>query len=271
MEIVKCPRCGEEYSLSYRRCPFCEEEDRPRRVRNKTRGGHRVTEKKKTYSGRNALIIILLLVLALLTWVLFGEELTARFAKPEEPPVEEVVPPAEVNDDPFFDPSVGGETGDTGVDVSGARLSSTDFTLSIGESAALKVTGTDAAVVWSSEDSTVAVVGSDGLVTAINPGMTTVTAKVGEITLACIVRVKDSGANTDTSNLKLNKTDFTARVGENVQLKVTGTDAAVTWSVENGGIASVSPDGVVTGLRAGKTNVYAVVGGTTLICVVRIR
>ena len=84
MDLVQCPRCGEEYSPSYHSCPFCEEEDRPRKVKNKMRSGHCVTEKKKTYSGRGALIVILLLVLALLTWVLFGEKIVVHFAKSDE-------------------------------------------------------------------------------------------------------------------------------------------------------------------------------------------
>ena len=298
MDLEKCPRCGEEYSSSYRRCPFCEEEDRPRKVKSKMRSGRRVTEKKKTYSGRSALIIILLLVLALLTWVLFGEKIVARFGKPEEqkPPVENVTPPTEVNDDPFYDPSVGDGTGDgtdvldpdaaeppsvdapptdANTDVSSAKLSSEDFTLSVGESAQLKVTGTDAAVTWSSKDPTVAVVGSSGLVTAINPGTATITATVGGKTLEGIVRVKSAegapGPNTDASNAALNKTDFTASVGESVTLKVTGTDAAVTWSIDDSSVASISGSGVVKGIKSGKTKAHAVVGGKTLTCVVRIK
>lgn len=295
MDFVKCPRCGEEYSSSYHRCPFCEEEDRPRKVKNRTRSSHRVTEKKKTYSGRSALIIILLLVLALLTWVLFGEKLVERFAKPEEPepPVEDVTPPTEVNEDPFYDPNVGDSTGDvsdpnaaeppsvdvpsvdTNTDVSNAKLSSEDFTMTVGESVQLKVTGTDAAVVWSSKDSTVAVVGSSGLVTAINPGTTTITATVGDKTLEGIARVKSAegvpGTNTDASNAALSSTDFTAKVGESVTLKVRGTDAAVTWSIDDSSIASISADGVVKGIKAGQTKAHAKVGGKTLTCVVRIK
>ena len=298
MDFEKCPRCGEEYSSSYRRCPFCEEEDRPRKVKNKMRSGHRVTEKKKTYSGRGALIIILLLVLALLTWVLFGEKLVERFAKPDEqePPVEDVTQPTEVNDDPFYDPSVEEGTGDgtdtvdpnaaeppsvdvpsvdTNTDVSNAKLSSEDFTLRVGESTQLTVTGTDAAVVWSSKDSTVAVVGSSGLVTAINPGTTTITATVGDKTLEGIARVKSAegapGTNTDASNAALSSTDFTAKVGESVTLKVRGTDAAVTWSIDDSSIASISADGVVKGIKAGQTKAHAKVGGKTLTCVVRIK
>lgn len=298
MDIFKCPCCGEEYSASYRRCPFCEEDERPRKVKNKMRSGHRVTEKKKTHSGRSALIIILLLVLALLTWVLFGEKIIARFAKPDEQelPARDITLPEKVNDDPFYDPDAGDATGnetdaldpnaaeppvvdvpgtDANVDVSNAKLSSEDFTMLVGESVALRVTGTDAAAVWSSKDPTVAVVGDSGFVTAINPGTTTVTATVGGKTLESIVRVKSAdaapGTNTDVSNAALNKTDFTAKVGESVTLRVTGTDAAVTWSIDNSSVASISADGVVKGIKAGTTDAHAKVGGKTLTCVVRIK
>ena len=295
-DLIKCPRCGEAYSVSYRRCPFCEEDDNPRRVKSKQRSGRRVTEKKKTYSGRGALIVILLLVLALLTWVLFGESLLERFVKPtEETPAEETVPPESSGDiDPFYDPSVGEdpqtpadvtdpdavtppsvdtpEVSDTNADVSNAKLSNEDFTIYVGESVQLRVTGTDAAAAWSSKDSTVAVVGSSGLVTAVNPGTTTITAKVGDRVLEGIARVKSAGSGTGVSGAELNRSDITLGVGESFQLKVNGTDSPVTWSIEDSGVASISSSGVVKGIKAGsKTYAYAKVGGETLSCVVRIK
>ena len=45
MNLLKCPRCGEEYSPSYRRCPFCEEGDHPRKIKynsSKQSGGRGV-------------------------------------------------------------------------------------------------------------------------------------------------------------------------------------------------------------------------------------
>ena len=51
--LFKCPRCGEEYSPSYRRCPFCEEGDHPRKIKynsSKQSGGRRVSDKKQTQS-----------------------------------------------------------------------------------------------------------------------------------------------------------------------------------------------------------------------------
>ena len=47
MNLLKCPRCGEEYSPSYRRCPFCEEGDHPRKIKynsSKQSGGRRVSD-----------------------------------------------------------------------------------------------------------------------------------------------------------------------------------------------------------------------------------
>ena len=29
-DVVRCPKCGEDYSITYKRCPFCEE--RPGRL-----------------------------------------------------------------------------------------------------------------------------------------------------------------------------------------------------------------------------------------------
>lgn len=54
MNLLKCPRCGEEYSPSYRRCPFCEEGDHPRKIKynsSKQSGGRRVSDKKQTQSS----------------------------------------------------------------------------------------------------------------------------------------------------------------------------------------------------------------------------
>ena len=104
MELRKCPRCGEMYSTSYRRCPFCEEVDRPRR------GGRRTAEKKYTPGVRGPLIVILLLVLALLTFCFFGDNLAERFFGTKTPPQEEVQSPVEqqpeINDPVVEEPPV---------------------------------------------------------------------------------------------------------------------------------------------------------------------
>jgi hypothetical protein len=68
-------------------------------------------------------------------------------------------------------------------------LSRTDFTLPVGESYTLKVTGTSSSVSWASENSGVAAV-SNGTVKGVSGGTTNITATVDGKTLTCIVRVK---------------------------------------------------------------------------------
>ena len=71
------------------------------------------------------------------------------------------------------------------------QISRTDFTLfSAGETYQLRVTGVSGTVEWSVENSAIATVSSDGVVTAVSAGMTTVTATVDGQTFSCIVRVR---------------------------------------------------------------------------------
>ena len=286
MELRKCPRCGEMYSTSYRRCPFCEELDKPHR------SGRRTAEKKYTPGVRGPLIVILLLVLALLTFCFFGDDLAERFFGAQTPPQEDVQPPVQqpeaddpIAEDPGVDeppvdeppveepqPPVVEEPDEP--DISGAKLNRTDFTMTVGETFQMVFTPAVEGVVWKSSDATVASVSESGLVTGITGGNTTITATVGDVTLKCIVRVSggSSGSgNVNVSNARLSSTDFTLNVGETTRLRVSGTDASVSWSVGNNSIASISSNGTVKALKSGMTTAYAKVGNKTLECIVRVR
>lgn len=64
------------------------------------------------------------------------------------------------------------------------------FTMHMGEPVVpMTVDGTDSTVKWSTENSDVATVNSDGEVTAVSPGKTMVVAEVDGQTLKCVVRV----------------------------------------------------------------------------------
>jgi hypothetical protein len=77
----------------------------------------------------------------------------------------------------------------SGGTVAAVALDKEDFTLGVGESYTLKVSGTSASVSWAVADSGVATV-SGGKVTGIGVGTTKVTATVEGKQLTCIVRVK---------------------------------------------------------------------------------
>ena len=89
--------------------------------------------------------------------------------------------------------STGGSTGTTTTDPSAAnaKINKEDMTLAVGELFPLKISGYSGTVTWSVGDSSIASVNNDGTVKALKSGRTTVTAKVGDRTLSCIVRVKN--------------------------------------------------------------------------------
>ena len=53
----------------------------------------------------------------------------------------------------------------------------------------MEVSGTDSPVTWSIDNTNVATISADGLVTKVGSGIATITATVDGQTLTCIVRV----------------------------------------------------------------------------------
>ena len=226
MDLIRCPQCGEQYSSSYPRCPFCEEEDDSGSRRLKYRPKRHIADRQKAQSARGGLIVVLVAVLALLSWYLFGDNI-ARGGKTDDqgdtPPAqngEPAVPSSNPNaSDPFFeaqgneegnppggagDPSGAGEgvpgveppqpPASESVDVSGAKLNRDDFTLGYeGEKFTIQLSGTEAAPTWSIDNPNVATIAANGTVTAVANGNTTVHCKVGSRDLTCTVRVRNTG------------------------------------------------------------------------------
>ena len=225
MNLLKCPRCGEEYSPSYRRCPFCEEGDHPRKIKynsSKQSGGRRVSDKKQTQSVRGAMAAVLVVVLLLLSWSLFGDKIVAKITPADDgntPGVQDDVnTPDDSNtntDDPNAnDPANGSDTTATNpgttttpstptVEASALSIKTNvgttlpkdangnfDCTIKSSETIRLSVSGTDAAATWAVADASVLSISADGLITPAKVGTTTVTATVGGAVLTITVRIK---------------------------------------------------------------------------------
>ena len=206
MDLIKCPVCGEKYSSSYRRCPFCEEEDRPRKVSGKRRGGHHVAERKHTHSARGPLIAVLLVVLVVFSWYLFGGKFMEKIQEdrandvenvdpaPVDPTPDEPTPPVVEDPEPAtptVDPSaltVGTNVGTTLKKDDSGRF---DCTIRKSDSIQLILRGTDAAATWSSEDTSVVTVSADGKLKPVKAGTANVTASVGGTTVRCVVRINN--------------------------------------------------------------------------------
>ena len=129
-------------------------------------------------------------------------------------------------------------------------------------------------VAWSSADTTVAVVDTSGLVTAVRSGAATVTATAGEAAGEARVTVMqsagsvtvspsmDSVALGDTLRLVAEAYDETGHVVEG---------AVFTWSSSDAPVATVDPSGLVQGAGEGTTTITATAGdasGTSEITVV---
>lgn len=309
MAMKRCPICGENYSDTYKSCPFCEEEaalQRGNQLRRGGRGGKRASSGNKRGQPNllsPILVILILIMAALLVYLLFGDKIADQLAGNQEDPGTEEVTPApptldENEDEDTTAPEAGTDTddqddgegtGDTAEETDLTALPETltmsylgapktEFTMSVGDdSIPLTASGGSGSYTWSSSDESIATVDADGKVSAVSAGQATITVTDGSGKGTCMVRVKggtSSGQTTTTpsgSAPKLSSTDFTTRVGgPDVQLKVGGTTSSVTWASKNTGIATVSGSGVVKAVSAGTTTITATVDGKVLECIVRV-
>lgn len=282
MSLIKCPKCGEMFSDSYKTCPFCEEDEAYYSGKLRKSRGRRAAEsrRRKTPSVLGPVaIVVLILLAALVVWLIFGDQIKEAITG-EKPPITDVDKPDDTIDKPD----------DTPVTPT-ISLNRTVLVLNVGDKDELKVNGTEDAAAWSSSAPTVASVNSAGEVTALTKGNAVITAEVNGESVTCTVTVKDEsdapddgstttkpddGSTTtkpdnsnkpstgttkvDVSKLKLKLTmgewvstiespnsdgnfEITSVQGEEWTLAVDGTTAAVIWSAESGNsVATVSGD-----------------------------
>lgn len=251
MRLLKCPKCGEMFSDTYKTCPFCQEDEelhsnRPvKRVSHRTGGG-----RAKPKVGGAAVVVCLMLVLGLAGYTIFGSQLTAFFSGDKEKPE-----PA---------PAV-------------LTLSQSSVDMTVGGSTVLSASGAEG-IVFSSSDESVATVAEDGTLQAVGAGSAIVTAKAGEQTATCQVTVEEAAQPDTPVELKIfsvladaTASDVTVKVGQKAPMKVVGTESAVTWNMENAAVATVDESGAVTGVALGDTTLTATVDGQTLHCTIRVR
>ena len=205
MSLIKCRRCGEMFSDSYKTCPFCEEDDAYYGGRVRKRRSRRAeAPRRKAPSILGPVVVLVLILLVLLVvWLLFGEKIKETIGG-EKPPVENVTP---TPDPDVVDPV---EPADT------ISLNRAVLALDVDEKAALKVNEeTEETCSWSSSDPTVATVSDSGEVTALAAGNAVITAKVGDAEATCSVTVKAAGDSTAPDNNTTAPDDNTTKPDNN--------------------------------------------------------
>ena len=123
-----------------------------------------------------------------------------------------------------------------------------------------------AAVTWASSDAAVATVGADGLVTAVDNGMATITATAGGVSGSAAVTVAQ-----EVSAVAVSPAANTLAVGDMLQLTAEAADAngnrvgdaAFSWESGDADVATVDADGLVTAVGNGTATITATAGGVS--------
>ena len=152
------------------------------------------------------------------------------------------------------------------IKVTKVSLSKTKATVEVGNTLALTATVKPAnasfkALNWTSGNSAVATVSSDGVVTAVATGTATITATATDgsgKSAKCTVSVP----KIKVASITLDKTEEILPVGNTLTLTPTvlpesASDKSLTWSSSNKKVATVSSTGVVTGVAEGTATITA--------------
>ncbi len=168
------------------------------------------------------------------------------------------------------------------VPVEDVFLSENGFYLTLGgESVTVIATispenATDQTVIWRSADESIAVVSNNGVVSAVKPGSTVITATAGDITEICAVEVQAEG-DIPVESLTLDREVLEMTEGDDpVSMMATvapeyATNRNVIWKSTNDKVATVSEDGVVTAVGAGEAEITATAGIKTAKCKVTVK
>lgn len=292
MDNLHCNRCGEEYSSTYHRCPFCQEVAAERRGRPIYRRGKRLSKKQRSAGAGGVIKLVAAAVAVCVVLIIFfGDDLAqfmgirrqgddpSRQDTQQSDPSNNQQTGSNTPDDTT--PPDDGDTGDSGNTGEGGEqpggdvttepltLSQSAITIPAGETARITAEGGSGEIVWTSSNENIAIV-NGGSVTGIAGGTVTITATTGEETVTCTVTVTgDPWVN--PAELKLNYTDFTLREGDPpVQMKVSGTDSPVVWTSSNPNVATIDENGVVRRVGRGNATITAEVDGQKLTCIVRV-
>ena len=305
MSLIKCPKCGEMFSDSYKTCPFCEEDEAYYSGKLRKHKGRRAAESSrgKTPSIVGPVVVLVLILLAaLVVWLIFGDRIKDAVGG-EKPPITDVDTPNDTVTTPD----------DTPV-VPTISLNRTVLVLTVGYKDDLKVNGTEDTVSWESSDPAVVSVTSGGEVTALAKGTAVITARVGDEAVTCTVTVADEDSTTtpdpdpepepkpepdpkpnttkvDVSKWVITATsefgytgelaatgetgmfEMSANKGEVWTLAIKGASGTVKWAVESNSSDLISLEGdklTITG-SSGSATITGTVNGGTVKAVIRPR
>lgn len=310
MSLIKCNKCGEVYSDSYKKCPFCVEDEEYYNGKVKKRGHRQMEKRKKAPSVVGPVLVMAVLVLVgILVWAFAGDTVRGWFGGDKQP---EDVDPGTTQNQPVNTPV------DNEPVVKALALDHMSLLMAPGESEKLTATGgAEESYQWITSDSGVLKVSDDGTVSALTEGSAVVTVTCGEESVACAITVqkkadtttntpdngtttnkpdtnkpdttnKPNNGNTNTSsslkNLKIKteygidlqprddgKYDITMQSSEKTcQLTLEGITGTPTWKSSDTNVVKVSSDGKLERVGKGEATVTITLGSATAEILVRV-
>ncbi len=299
MSLIKCPKCGEMFSDSYKTCPFCEEDEAYFGGKVKKTRGRRAEETRKRRAPSilgPAAVIVLILLAVLVVWLIFGKQIRAALDGGSQQQ-EQIQKP---------DDSGSIDKPDDTAAAPAISLNRTVLALTVGDKETLKVNGAEDTVSWASSDPALVSVTAAGEVTALAKGTAVITAQVGGETVTCTVTVaEEADASTttdpddsaakpgtvDVSGWVITATseygytgelaatsetgvfEMSANRGEVWTLAIKGASGTVKWAVESNSSSLITLEGdklTVSG-SSGSATVTGTVNGGTVKAVIRLR
>lgn len=156
---------------------------------------------------------------------------------------------------------------DKSIPVTGVALSKLEMNITKGSSETLGLTivpnnATNQSVTWSSSNTNIVKVDSNGTITGVDTGKATITVKTkdGNKTAKCVVTV--SNVQIDVTDISLSETELEISAGSSKKLNVTitpsnATNKYIKWTSSNYEVAKVDSTGLVTAVDVGKATITA--------------
>lgn len=120
-------------------------------------------------------------------------------------------------------------------------------------------------VTWKSSKKSIAAVHSDGTVTGIKPGETTITAKADGSSVSCKIKVRKPSVRISQTSITLYRKQrkrLTASVSSNI---------TPVWKSNKKSVATVNETGVITAIKHGTATITATVDGVSKTCTVTVK
>lgn len=246
--MKRCPICGEKYSETYKKCPFCEEEEALQNGGRIQRSGHRAGKRAASRGQQpnllSPILVILIIIMAvLLVYLLFGDKIQDKlFGQGDTSQQTEQITPVEPDpqqdeqtgvmpggdEETSDETETGTETPDQEETTAPSNVDSlpetltmsylgtpkTEFTMSVGDAPIpLTASGGNGSYTWSSSDEKVATVSSDGKVSAVAAGRATITLTDGSAKGTCVVIVKGGSTTSTTASTGTSTGSGTLKAG----------------------------------------------------------